>query len=589
MFRLFVLVMMICRAVCPTTLEAQITIKETTTDYRSGWHLSLRGGRDVPSYLGFSPYIQYKPGLSVGASADYYWDWFGLGADFDYMANASRSTYPTNDLYLFETEPFVDFYLEENPIDRFFLGTGFNLKLQPTDNFSTELKIRGGISSISGGYTLLAGEPLVSDPGLLNFHGGFDPENEEIVPAGKVQVEFKYFFSENVGINFGAYYMHQFEAPEAYDPMLDIYAGYQPFEQSGGMNSINNPFFYPAMSSCACDYTSWGVTAGITVRFPETRIGPGEKPVPQTGNIRVTARDVQTGQLLPGTQVVLKNAAGEVLRQGVTDANGDVYFLEMPFDNYFIEGTLYDKRLRGNSIRRTEFSSTRRQVEKEILYDDPNFILLGQVVKCNTDISMPKVSVVLKNPGAASEKRTYTNEKGEYIFHLNGRSDYEIYAGKNMHLSRIEQVSTRGYDRNATLFIKLEICMEALGCGDVYHVYYDYNKAGLKPEGKRELDIVAQFLRDNPGLKAEIQGHTDARGTQEYNDKLSRERADSAKQYLASALGLYKAEDIEKRLTSGGFGERYPLEKCNPSCKVDEDHDHYLKNRRTDVKIICKN
>lgn len=577
MIRLFVFVMMICRAIIPTSLEAQ------TTDYRSGFHLSLRGGWDVPSYLGFSPYIHYKPGLSASVSADYYWDWFGLGADFDYMANASRSTYPTNDLYLFETEPFVGFYLEENRIDRFFLGSGFNLKLQPTDNFSTELKIRGGVSSISGGYTLLVGEPLVSDPGVLNFHGGFDPDNEKIVPAGKVQVEFKYFFSEQVGINIGAYYLRQFEAPEAPDPMMGIYAGYHPVDQSGGINSINNPFFNAALNPCACDYTSWGVTAGITVRIPESRGGITPTPIPQTGNIRVTARDKQTGQLLPGTQVVLKNAAGEVLRQGVTDANGDVYFLEMPFDNYFIEGTLYDKKLKANSIRRAEFSSTRRQVEKEILYDDPNFILLGQVVKCNTNTTVPRVSVVLKNLETAAEKRTVTNSAGEYIFHLNGRSEYEIYPSKDMHISRIEQVSTRGYDRNATLFIKLEICMVALGCEEIYHVYYDYNDTILKPESKRELNVVAQFLRDNPALKAEIQGHTDARGTEDYNKKLSIRRANSAKKYLTEQ-GIAAG-----RLSVQGFGEQYPLEKCNAYCKENEDHDHYRTNRRTDVKVICKN
>ncbi|MBL7795789.1 MAG: OmpA family protein [Saprospiraceae bacterium] len=576
MFRLFVLVMMICRAFCPTALEAQTT----TTDYRSGLHLSLRGGWDVPSYLGFSPYIQYKPGFSAGVSADYYWKWFGLGADFDYMANASRSIYPTDDLYLLMTEPFENFYLEENRIERFFLGGGFSLKLQPTNNFSTELKIRGGVSSISGGYTLLMGAPFGYDLEPLNFHAGFEQADNEVVPAGKVQLELKYFFSEMVGFNLGAYYLSQFSVPEAYDPPSGIYSGYYPVTTAGGVNSIETDFI-PAFSPCNCDYSSWGVTAGITVRIPESRRKP--RDVPQTGNIRVTARDVQTGQLLPNTQVALKNAAGAEVGRGVTDANGDVYFLEMPFDNYFIEGTLYDKRLKGNAVRRTEFSSTRRQVEKEILYDDPNFILQGQVVKCNTNTSLPRVSVVLKNLEGASEKRTITNGNGEYIFHLNGRSDYQIYANKDMHLSLIEHLSTRGYDRNATLFINLEICMEPLGCGDIYHVYYDYNDTIINREGKRELDVVAQFLRDNPGLKAEIQGHTDARGTEDYNKKLSIRRANSAKQYLTEQGIAYG------RLSVQGFGEQYPLEKCNPSCKVDEDHHHYRTNRRTDVKIICKN
>lgn len=573
MFRLFVFASFVLQALCPTLILAQ------TTDYSSGFHFSVRGGLDVPSYPGFSPYIQYKPGATAGISADYYWDWFGLGADFDYFANAPKSTYPT-DIYLIGTEPFVNFSLEEKLIERYFLGSGFNLKFQPGDNFSAELKVRGGISSISGGYMLLMGAPLSYALEPLNYHGGFEHADNEVVPAGKVQLELKYFFSEMVGFNLGAYYFRQFSVPEAYDPPSGIYSGYYPVTTVGGVNSIETDFI-PAFNPCNCDYSSWGVTAGITVRIPESRVGSTPAPVPQTGNIRVTARDVQTGQLLPNTQVALKNAAGEVLRQGVTDANGDVYFLEMPFDNYFIEGTLYDKRLKGNTVRRTEFSSARRQVEKEILYDDPNFILQGQVVKCNTNTSLPRVSVVLKNLEVASEKRTITNGNGKYIFHLNGRSDYQIYASKDMHLSLIERLSTRGYDRNATLFINLEICMEALGCGDIYHVYYDYNDTIINREGKRELDVVAQFLLDNPRLKAEIQGHTDSRGTDDYNKKLSIRRANSAKDYLKFEKGI-----DDRRLTAKGYGEEELLASCTKSCPPG-DHDHHKTNRRTDVLVIC--
>ena len=574
MIRLFVFALFFLRAIAPSLLDAQ------TTDYASGIHLSVRGGLDFPSYPGFSPYIQYKPGLSTGISVDYYWGPLGIGADLDYLANASQSTYPTQNLYLLMTERFVNFHLEENRIDRFFLGGGLSLKLQPTRNFSTELKIRGGISSISGGYTLLMGAPLPYAFEPLNFHAGFEQADNEAVPAGKGQVEFKYFFSEQVGINFGAYFVYQSKVREAYDPPSGIYSGYYPFVTTGDIHSIETDFI-PAFSPCTCDYTSWGVTAGVTIRIPGNRESVAPPPPTSTGNIRVTARDIQTGQLLPNTQVVLKNATGTEIARGVSDANGDVYFLEKPFDNYVIEGTLFDKRLRGNSIRRTEFSSTSRQVEKEILYDDPNFILQGQVVKCNTNITMPRVSVVLKNPGAASEKRTNTNEKGEYIFYLNGRSDYEIYAGKEMHMPQIEYFSTRRYDRNKTLFIKLEICMDALGCGDIYHVYYDYNEKDPKLEGKRELDVVAQFLRDNSRLKAELQGHTDIRGTHDYNDRLSRLRAEEAKRYL-EAQGI-----VANRLTAIGFGKRQPLEKCNNACNEKEEHDHHQKNRRTDVKIIC--
>ncbi|MFN0015564.1 MAG: OmpA family protein [Saprospiraceae bacterium] len=570
MIRLLLFALMACSIGSPTLLDAQ------KTDYSSGYHFSAHLGLDFPSYLGMSPYIKYRSGWSAGLSADHYWGWIGLGADFDYLSNSSKNMYPTENLVLFGNEPFVDFYLEENQIDRYFFGVGLSLIHQFSADFSAELKGRGGVSSISGGYTMLVGTPLVSSPGLLNYHGGFKHDQNDVVPAGKLQLELKYFFSELVGINFGAYYLRQYQVPEVYDPTMGVYAGYHPFEHTGGINSIETPDFNPAFDPCQCDYASWGVSAGIIVRIPG-RTGPVP---PQSANIRVTARDMRTGQVLPETNVVLKNAQGAVIARGTTDGNGEFVFLHKPEGDYAIEGRLYDKDLRGNSVQRDEFKNG-LTVVKEIWYDDPSFILKGQVVKCNTNLSLPRVSVVLKNLGAAEEKRTITNSTGEYIFHLNGNNDFQIYASKDMYLSQIERLSTRGFDRDATLFIKLEICMEELGCDAIHHVYYEYDRAELESDAKRELGIVAQFLRDNPRLKAEIQGHADIRGTHEHDDKLSRDRAESAKRYLV-VQGI-----AEGRLAAKGFGKRFPLEKCDNNCKINEDHDHHRINRRTDIKIIC--
>ncbi|MEQ1745150.1 MAG: OmpA family protein [Saprospiraceae bacterium] len=572
MIRFFAFALMAFFFGSPTLLDAQ------KTDYSSGYHFSARVGLDFPSYLGFSPYVKYRSGWSAGISADYYWDWIGLGADFDYLSNSTKNMYPMEDLVLFGNEPFVDFYLEENQIDRYFFGAGLSLKYQFSADFSAELKVRGGVSSISGGYTMLVGEPLVSSPGLLNYHGGFKHDKNDVVPAGKLQLELKYFFSELVGINFGAYYLRQYQVPEVYDPTMGVYAGYHPFEHTGGVNSIETPDFNPAFDPCQCDYASWGISAGITVRIPESRSTGGEDH--PSGNLRVIARDTRTGQVLPETNVVLRNAQGTEIASGTTDGSGKVVFLRQPKDYYDIQGQLYDKRLRGNSVQREEFNNG-TTVEKEIWYDDPSFILKGQVVKCNTNLSLPRVSVVLKNLGAAEEKRTNTNSAGEYIFHLNGNNDFQIHASKGLYLSQIERLSTRGYDRDATLFIKLEICMEELGCDAIRHVYYEYDRSELDSDAKDKLDIVAQFLRDNPRLKAEIQGHADIRGTHEHDDKLSRDRAESAKRYLATQ-GI-----AEGRLVAKGFGKRFPLEKCDSNCKINEDHDHHRKNRRTDVKIIC--
>lgn len=59
------------------------------------------------------------------------------------------------------------------------------------------------------------------------------------------------------------------------------------------------------------------------------------------------------------------------------------------------------------------------------------------------------------------------------------------------------------------------------------NVFFDYNKATLKTESYLELDRVVKLLTDNPSMRIELSGHTDNRGTAEYNQKLSEDRAKS--------------------------------------------------------------
>ncbi len=72
---------------------------------------------------------------------------------------------------------------------------------------------------------------------------------------------------------------------------------------------------------------------------------------------------------------------------------------------------------------------------------------------------------------------------------------------------------------------------------DLKAVFFDYDKAMLRPEGKRILDTHAKWLKDHPKTQVQIEGSCDERGSEEYNMKLGQRRAAAAKQYLSS-LGI---------------------------------------------------
>jgi OmpA-OmpF porin, OOP family len=105
-------------------------------------------------------------------------------------------------------------------------------------------------------------------------------------------------------------------------------------------------------------------------------------------------------------------------------------------------------------------------------------------------------------------------------------------------------------------------------------VYFEYNKAVIKPESYPILDAVAATLQGNPSIQlVEIQGHTDERGDDAYNLDLSDRRAHSVRQYL-----IDKGVD-EKRLTAQGYGETQPLDRAH-------NEKAWAKNRRVAFLIL---
>ena len=85
-------------------------------------------------------------------------------------------------------------------------------------------------------------------------------------------------------------------------------------------------------------------------------------------------------------------------------------------------------------------------------------------------------------------------------------------------------------------------------------VLFDYDKAALKPEAELALKKVAVVLSQFPESKVTVEGYTDSKGTKATNMQLSRERAQSVKDWLVKNGGVAAATIFTK-----GFGEQYPM------------------------------
>lgn len=107
------------------------------------------------------------------------------------------------------------------------------------------------------------------------------------------------------------------------------------------------------------------------------------------------------------------------------------------------------------------------------------------------------------------------------------------------------------------------------------NIFFDFDKATLKKQSNIELNHVVQFMKENPTVRIELSGHTDAKGSAEYNMTLSNERAKAAMEYLA------KKGVPRERMEYKGYGKTQPV----ADNKTDAGR---ALNRRTEIKIIAK-
>ena len=107
-------------------------------------------------------------------------------------------------------------------------------------------------------------------------------------------------------------------------------------------------------------------------------------------------------------------------------------------------------------------------------------------------------------------------------------------------------------------------------------IYFDYDKSNITAQAAFELDKLVQIMNKYPDLVINATSHTDSRGSDSYNKRLSQRRAKSTQQYVIS-----KGID-EARITAEGKGESEPKVDCGSNC-TDEEHQ---QNRRSEFLIV---
>jgi outer membrane protein OmpA-like peptidoglycan-associated protein/DNA-binding beta-propeller fold protein YncE len=207
---------------------------------------------------------------------------------------------------------------------------------------------------------------------------------------------------------------------------------------------------------------------------------------------------------------------------------------------------------------------------KEKVYknpQDPNSEILG----------LRPLSGVSLNMNTGEKSIDYQlDTDGEKKLRLNLDDTYQFLASRDGYLNNNAMFIPVEDKENQTLEIILERIFKEKEIV-LENIYYDYDKANLRSEAFPELEKLLTILNNNKTVKIQISAHTDCQGEDEYNEKLSQDRAQSVVDYLVSK-GI-----SHDRLVAKGYGEQSPAVPCECGNCSDEQHQ---KNRRTTFKIL---
>ncbi|MCH7397433.1 OmpA family protein [Belliella sp. DSM 107340] len=202
-----------------------------------------------------------------------------------------------------------------------------------------------------------------------------------------------------------------------------------------------------------------------------------------------------------------------------------------------------------------------------------------------TEAILPQTRVAIYDSANKMTGGDFTNQNGRVRFTLAPDQNFSMIASKSGYFSKSITYDTRGktprqedlIQEVTNITLDTTIVLDALILEKsivLDNIYYDLDKADIRPDAADELDKLVTILKDNPTISIELSSHTDARATDAYNDALSQRRAESAVAYIVS-----KGIDAE-RLVAKGYGKRQLI---IANATTEEEHQ---VNRRTEFKVI---
>ncbi|MEL6976982.1 MAG: OmpA family protein, partial [Bacteroidota bacterium] len=199
------------------------------------------------------------------------------------------------------------------------------------------------------------------------------------------------------------------------------------------------------------------------------------------------------------------------------------------------------------------------------------------------------VKVMLYAEDGTLLAQTLTDPYGAFQFEtpLECETEYKVAYSKDGYLPGEETftcTSEKDFENNVPLEItkelnKLIVKEDGVMKIKIDNIYFNLNKADIRPDAAQELNKIVEVMKEYPKMVIKIEAHTDSRGSDVYNERLSDRRAKSTADYIIS-----QGIDAERIQSAIGYGEQVLLNECKNGVRcTNEQHDI---NRRSEFIIV---
>lgn len=208
---------------------------------------------------------------------------------------------------------------------------------------------------------------------------------------------------------------------------------------------------------------------------------------------------------------------------------------------------------------------------------DPVVLVTGNVfnVKTKQPLAASLVYEILPD-GVVAGQGTSNAVDGSFKMVLPYDKNYLIRASADKFFAQSENLNLDSLVKVGYKEIHKDLYLVPIEIGQVVrlnNVFFDFDKWDLRPESFVELDRVVKLLKENTAIEIEMSAHTDSYGSDDYNFKLSDNRARSVMEYILSK-GIAPG-----RITSQGYGETMPV-------APNDTPENRQLNRRVEFKIL---